>query len=404
MASILILGGGFGGLAAAHELRARLPDDHEVTVVAADDRFYAGFAKLWDLVGTRPLEQGTASLSTLNQHGIRFIQTRIATIDPSERRIETEAGSFSADFLLVALGAGPGPERFLKLQGPAHDLYDANELPQMRADLAHLDAGTLVVTILGAPYKCPPAPYEAALLLDEHLRGRGVRDAIELVVTTPQPMTLPAAGPEISHFVAEALKDRDIELRTEQSVRAIDVDSRTVSFAADGQLEYALLLAVPQAVPPQVIVHSPLAGEGGWIQPDRETLLTRFERVYAAGDCTASPHRRPESSPKPRPASPHATSRQRSTAVPAIGSTARATASSSSPANVPRPWRAISSPSRPRYGWRSPTPRRSPGSRPSRPSGSATGSMSASAERARTSPEQVLRSCASSCYDSYLVA
>ncbi len=289
MASILILGGGFGGLAAAHELRARLPDDHEVTVVAADDHFYAGFAKLWDLVGTRPLEQGTASLSTLNQHGIRFIQTRIATIDPSERRIETEAGSFSADFLLVALGAGPGPERFLKLQGPAHDLYDANGLPQMRADLAHLDAGTLVVTILGAPYKCPPAPYEAALLLDEHLRGRGVRDAIELVVTTPQPMTLPAAGPEISHFVAEALRDRDIELRTEQSVRAIDVDSRTVSFAADGRLEYALLLTVPQAVPPQVVVDSPLAGEGGWIQPDRETLLTRFERVYAAGDCTASP-------------------------------------------------------------------------------------------------------------------
>ena len=289
VASILILGGGFGGLAAAHELRARLPDNHEVTVVAADDHFYAGFAKLWDLVGARPLEQGTASLSTLEQHGIRFVQTRITTIDPAERRVETEAGSFSADFLLVALGAGPGPGRFLRLHGPAHNLYDAKELPQMRADLAHLDGGTLMVTILGAPYKCPPAPYEAAFLLDEHLRGRGVRDAIELVVTTPQPMTLPAAGSENSRFVAEALEDRDIELRTEQSVQAIDVDTRTVSFAEGGRLRYALLLAVPQALPPQVVAESPLAGEGGWIQPDRETLLTRFERVYAAGDCTASP-------------------------------------------------------------------------------------------------------------------
>ncbi len=287
MASILILGGGFGGLAAAHELRARLPDNHEVSVVAADDHFYAGFAKLWDLVGARPLEQGTASLSTLEQHGIRFVQTRITSIDPAERRVETEAGPFSADFLLVALGAGPGPGRFLRLQGPAHDLYDANQLPQMRADLAHLDAGTLVVAILGAPYKCPPAPYEAVLLLDEHLRGRGARDAIELVVTTPQPMTLPAAGSDISQFVADALEDRDIELRTEQSVQAIDTS--TVSFADGGRLEYALLLAVPQAVPPQVVADSPLAGEGGWIQPDRETLLTRFERVYAAGDCTASP-------------------------------------------------------------------------------------------------------------------
>ena len=290
MASILILGGGFGGLDAANELRARLPDNHDVSVVAADDHFYTGFAKLWDLVGTRPLEQGTASLLALEQRGIHFVQARITKIDPAERRVETEVGSFDADFLLVALGAGPGPEQFLHLQGPAHDLYDANELPEMRADLAQLDAGTLVLAILGAPYKCPPAPYEAAFLLDEHLRGRGVRDAIELVVTTPQPMTLPAAGPEVSQFVADTLEDQGIELRTEQSVQAIDVDTRKVSFADGGQLQYTLLLEVPQAVPPQVVADSALAGEGGgWIQPDRETLLTRFERVYAAGDCTASP-------------------------------------------------------------------------------------------------------------------
>jgi sulfide:quinone oxidoreductase len=109
------------------------------------------------------------------------------------------------------------------------------------------------------------------------------------VVTTPQPMTLPAAGSEISQFVAEALKNRGIELRTEQSVRAIDADIRTVSFTDGEQLEYALLLAVPRALPPRVVADSSLAGEGGWIQPERETLHTRFEGVYAAGDCTASP-------------------------------------------------------------------------------------------------------------------
>jgi sulfide:quinone oxidoreductase len=289
MASILILGGGFGGLAAAHELRARLPNDHDVTVVAADDHFYNGFAKTWDLVGTRPLERGTASLSALERHGIRFVQTRITAIDPAERRVETEAGPFGADFLLVALGAGAGPRELLQLRGPAHDLYDAEELPAMRADLARLDAGTLVVPVLGAPYKCPPAPYEAAFLLDEHLRRRGVRDAVELVVTTPQPMTLPGAGPEVSQFVADALEDYGIELRTEQAVQAIDAESRTVSFADGGRLEYALLLAVPQAVPPQVVAESPLAGEGGWVHPDRETRRTGFDRVYAAGDCTAPP-------------------------------------------------------------------------------------------------------------------
>lgn len=289
MASILILGGGFGGLAAAHELRARLSEDHDLTVIAADDHFYVGFAKLWDLVGTRPLERGTASLSALERHGIRFVHTRITAIDPAQRRVETEKGAFDADFLLVALGAAPGPERLLQLDGPAHDLYAAGDLPAMRADLARLDAGTLAVPVLGTPFQCPPAPYEAAFLLEQYLRERRVRDQVEVVVTTPQPMTLPAAGPEVSQFLADALEERGIELRTAQQVQAIDPGARTVSFGDGELLEYALLLAVPQAVPPPVVAESPLAGEGGWIQPDRETLRTRFDGVYAAGDCRKPP-------------------------------------------------------------------------------------------------------------------
>lgn len=289
MASILILGGGFGGLAAAHELRARLSEDHDVTVIAADDHFYVGFAKLWDLVGTRPLEQGTASLSALEPHGIRFVHTRITAIDPAQRRVETEKGAFDADFLVVALGAAPGPERLLPLKGPAHNLYAAGDLPAMRAELARLDAGTLVVPVLGTPFQCPPAPYEAAFLLDQYFRERGVRDQVEVVVTTPQPMTLPAAGPETSQFLADALEERGIELRTGQRVQAIDSTARTVSFDDGALLEYALLLAVPQAVPPRVVSESPLAGDGGWIQPDRETLQTRFDGVYAAGDCRKPP-------------------------------------------------------------------------------------------------------------------
>ena len=157
------------------------------------------------------------------------------------------------------------------LHGAAHDLYDANELPQMRADLAHLDAGTLVVAVLGAPYKCPPAPYEAAFLLDEHLRGRGVRNAIELVVSTPQPMTLPAAGPEVSQFVADTLEDQGIELRTEQSVQSIDSETSTVSFTDGGKLQYAAACCAPGS-PTASRRRQPASGEGGWIQPDRETL------------------------------------------------------------------------------------------------------------------------------------
>ncbi len=72
-------------------------------------------------------------------------------------------------------------------------------------------------------------------------------------------------------------------------MQAIDPGARTVSFGDGALLEYALLLAVPQAVPPRVVSESPLAGDGGWIQPDRETLQTRFDGVYAAGDCRKPP-------------------------------------------------------------------------------------------------------------------
>lgn len=288
MVSTLVLGGGFGGLAAAHELRARQPE-HEVTLIAAEDHFYNGFAKTWDLVGTRPLHEGTASLSALEGHGIRFVHTRITAIDPAQRRVETEAGSFSADFIVVALGAETPPGQTAQLRGSAHDLYSAEALSSMRADLARLGAGTVVVPVLGVPYKCPPAPYEAALLLDDHLRRRGVREQVQLLATTPQPMTMPGAGADISNFVADALTERGIELRTERSVQAIDADAHTMSFADGEQLSYTLLLAVPQAAAPPVVSESTLGGEAGWIHVDRQTLRTDFDRVYAAGDCVASP-------------------------------------------------------------------------------------------------------------------
>jgi sulfide:quinone oxidoreductase len=92
-------------------------------------------------------------------------------------------------------------------------------------------------SLLGAPYNCPPAPYETAFLLDEYLRGRGVRYAIELVVSTPLPMTLPAAGPGNSQFVAEALKDWVIELLTGQRIQAIDVDTR-IEYSTGGEEEW----------------------------------------------------------------------------------------------------------------------------------------------------------------------
>ncbi len=286
MAHVLILGGGFGGLAAAHELRQHLGDEHEITLVARDDGFFIGFAKLWDLAGMRPLADGTGDLNRLDGHGVRFVQAEVTAIDPQARLTRTSDGELSGDALLVALGAGVDPEHGELIAGAGHDLYDAAALPAMRRDLAGLDGGRLVISILGGPFKCPPAPYEAALLIDEQLRHRGVRDQLEIVLTTPQPISLPAAGPDASRYVADRFAERDIELRTETPVSGVDREARELALGDGERLEYALWLAVPASAPVPVLAESPLAGASGWIEPDRHTLRTDVEGVYAVGDCT----------------------------------------------------------------------------------------------------------------------
>lgn len=287
MASVLILGGGFGGLAAAHELRRRLTADHEISLLAANDRFFVGYAKLWDLVGTRPLEQGTGHLSSLDGQGIHFTQAVITAIDPGRRAVETSAGPFAADFMIVALGAGSSLGKLGSPAPSAYDLYDPDALPTMRQDLDQLTGGRVLVPVLGLPYVCPPAPYEAAFLVEEHLRQRGVREQTEVAVTTPMPATLPMAGREVSTMVADALRERGIELLTSHDIARVDTVGKTVFFDGGEAVDYTLLLGVPEATPLAIVAESSLAGDEGWIWPDRQTGRTTFSGVYAVGDCTA---------------------------------------------------------------------------------------------------------------------
>jgi sulfide:quinone oxidoreductase len=278
-------------LAGATRLRERLKEDDEVVLVAARDTFAMGFAKLWDLAGTRPIGDGTRSLTELGSRGVRFVHAEVTAIDPASHTVSTTSGELTGDGLLVALGARPSPAHRGLLRGPgAHDLYDIDALPAMGEALDAVRSGRVVVSILGGPFKCPPAPYEAALIVDERLRRRGVRDDVEVVVTTPQPISLPAAGVDASRYVAGHLDDHGVQLRSSHPVSTVDPDRRTISFGDAGpDLAYDLLLGVPADAPLPVLVEAGLAGDHGFVAPDPHTLRTDVPRVYAVGDCTVIP-------------------------------------------------------------------------------------------------------------------
>jgi sulfide:quinone oxidoreductase len=282
----LILGGGFGGIAAGTELR-RLQPEHEVVLVDRKAAFAMGLRKLWQLVGQATVAEGSRERRLLTQHGIQFVEAEITSIDAAKRSAETSAGTLSADHFVIALGAVSRPDLVPGLAEHGHDVWAfAGVGPAARA-LAEFDGGRIVVLVAGAPYPCPPAPYECAFHLDEYLRGRGLSDRSELAVSTLQPMLMPNAGRAGSDWMTEQLDARGITHRVAAKVER--VEAGRIVLEDGGELPFDLLIAVPPHRPPDVVAASGLTGQHGWVAVDPGTLATSHPGVYAIGDVTLIP-------------------------------------------------------------------------------------------------------------------
>jgi sulfide:quinone oxidoreductase len=279
----VILGGGFGGLTAADELRDRLGVEHEIVVIDRSPSFMMGLRKLWELVGLGSMAEGSRDRAILEGRGIRFLQREILSLDPSSRRVETDGGPIDGAYLVVALGAEPRPDLVPGLAEHGHDVWSPAGVPGMRAALDGFDGGEIAIVITGVPYACPPAPFECAMLLDDYLRQRGLRERSGIVVSTLKPILLPNAGPEGSAWLADQLTARGIRYHTSRTVQR--VEAGRVLFE-DGDLGFDLLVGVPPHRPPSVIAGSELSGPGGWVHVDPASLGTDFEGVYAIGDVT----------------------------------------------------------------------------------------------------------------------
>ncbi|HXF84626.1 MAG TPA: FAD/NAD(P)-binding oxidoreductase [Anaerolineales bacterium] len=281
MKRVLILGGGFGGIAAAHRLKQNLGDDIEVILVDRRDVFMVGFRKSWALVGESTLEAGQKPLESLGRFGVRVKRAAIEAIHPHEKSATVNGERIQADALIVALGAELNPSAVPGFQEYACNVYDANEIPRAAKALNDFRGGRLVIGIFGAPYKCPPAPYEMALLIHERLRARGVKANLD--VFTPQPMSLPVLGSAGCDLIEGRLTEQGINFYANHKATAIEAGE--VVFP-NKRMPFDLLLGVPPHRPPAVVRESGLVGESGWVEVNKRTLETSFADVYAIGDVT----------------------------------------------------------------------------------------------------------------------
>lgn len=282
MKKILILGAGFGGLETATGLAEAMHEGYEITLIDRNDSFFIGFSKIDVLFGRRSEEEVSYRYSDLRAEGVRFVQASIGAIDTSARRVTTSAGSFAYDYLVVALGADLDYDATPGFRDSgAHEFYSMDGARRLRPVIEAFDGGTLVLGILGVPYKCPPAPYEVICQLHELFVGRGVRQGVTLKMVIPGARPVP--NPAVADVLEKLLAERDVELVANAPIRSIDAAEQVVE--AGGQtVGYDLFVGVPVHVPPAVVRGSGLGKD--YIEPRRDNLETTIPDVYAVGDVT----------------------------------------------------------------------------------------------------------------------
>lgn len=290
--SVLILGAGFAGLELATRLSEKASEAVDMTLLDRNDSFYFGFSKLEVMMGRASADAVRLPYRDFAKEGVDFRQETVVAIDPAARRVETDAGTHEADYLVVAMGADYDMAFTPGFEEGGHEYYTLPGAEGLRDALAEFDGGRVLVSILGQPFKCPPAPFEGAFLMHEHFVRRGVRDAVQMAMAFPMQRPVPVTGP-VSQAFRDGLASRGIEELPEHLVTGIDPAAREAQLANGKTLPYDLFVGIPVHRVPDPLAASGLVADG-WVPVDQANLRTRFPHVYALGDVSSGPRMVPK--------------------------------------------------------------------------------------------------------------
>ena len=284
---VLILGAGFGGLELATRLSETLRDAVRVTLLDRNDSFVFGYSKLELMLGRQTADDVRLHYRDIDKDGVEFRQETVTGVDPVARRVTTDAGAYDADFLVVAMGADYDMAATPGLEAGGFEYYTMAGAERLRDALAEFDGGRVLISVLGQPFKCPPAPFEGAFLLHEYFTQRGIRDSVQMTSTFPMQRPVPVTA-EISQMFRDALAARDIEELPQHLVTSIDPATRTAQLASGETLPYDLFVGIPKHRAPDPLAEAGLA-VNGWVPVDQTNLRTQFPQVYAIGDVCTGP-------------------------------------------------------------------------------------------------------------------
>jgi sulfide:quinone oxidoreductase len=282
---ILVLGAGFGGLELTSRLSDEFGDANEILLIDKAESFIFGFSKLDVMFGRTSASAVAHPYGELVKPGVRFLQTTIRSIDPAHRRVETDAGTFDGDVMVVALGADLDPAATPGLLEGGHEFYTVPGAFALRDVLANFEGGRVVVGVTSTPFKCPPAPSETALLVHDFLNDRGLLDRSEISLVMPLGAPIPPSK-QASEALLTAFAERGIQWHPNQLIVALDPSGHVALTAEGNEFPYDLFLGVPTHVAPEVVRQSGMCVDG-WIPVDPRTLETSFQGVYAVGDVTS---------------------------------------------------------------------------------------------------------------------
>jgi sulfide:quinone oxidoreductase len=293
MTHIVLLGGGVGGTMVANQAARQLKSeirrgDVDITVVNASETHVYQPLFLYMAFDLAVPQDAQYNERTLLNPLINLVTGTADRVDRERRRVVMADGrEIPYDLLVIATGSRPAPETIAGLSEGGHIFYTQEGALKLRQALHDFQGGRVLITV-GVPHKCPVAPLEFTLMLDDWLATHGLKDRSEVFYTYPIGR-LHSLEP-VAAWAGPVFQSRGIQSRTFFNLESVDPRQKTATSLEGDTLSYDLLVAIPPHVGQDVIQRSGLGDAGNWIPTDRHSLLMEgADDIYVVGDATNLP-------------------------------------------------------------------------------------------------------------------